>query len=213
MDRQGRTRKCYSKIRSASLMRLDKMGVYHGGDEDGDQKISELKYKPIFPLQNPTTALITRLIFQVAELFHRGEHASILAMYGTRGFIDYDYVLGGYDTEAVLRVLRTRSFLSSVRMQTEPNSVLVCDNCNIHHSDELIDMVEAAGAKMQFLAAYSPIDNSIEMAFNVFKMFWKRERWYADNMALDVRIKYCIENFYAQPEKAAVAAYEKCGYY
>ena len=152
MDRQGRTRKCYSKIRSASLMRLDKMGVYHGGDEDGDQKISELKYKPIFPLQNPTTALITRLIFQVAELFHRGEHASILALYGTRGFIDYDYVLGGYDTEAVLRV-----FENTVVPQLgsyadgEPNSVLVCDNCNIHHSDDYLENADHRINKLQHL--------------------------------------------------------------
>ena len=133
-------------------MRLDKMGVYHGGDEDGDQKISELKYKPIFPLQNPTTALITRLIFQVAELFHRGEHASILALYGTRGFIDYDYVLGGYDTEAALRVFENMVVpqLGSYA-DGEPNSVLVCDNCNIHHSDDYLENADHRINKLQHL--------------------------------------------------------------
>lgn len=152
---------------------------------------------------------------KVDEFLHRGEHVSILAMYGTTGFIDFDYVMGGYDGDDVLRVFEHMIVpqLGSYDLG-ESNSVVVCDNCGPHrmYEDALIDMVEGVGARMLFLAAYSPIDNPIEMAFNVFKQYWKRERWCA-NMPLDYRIRHCMQYCYATPEKSALAAYEKCGYH
>ena len=62
----------------------------------------------------------------MSEILHRGDHVSILALYGTTGFIDYDYVLGGYDTEAVLRVFEHMVVPQLGKYSDgEPNSVLV----------------------------------------------------------------------------------------
>ena len=70
--------------------------------------------------------------------------------------------------------------------------------------------VESAGARLVYLAAYSPIDNPIEMGFNVFKACWKREKW-LEARALEYRVRYCLENCYAHPEEAAAATYRECG--
>ena len=48
----------------------------------------------------------------------------------------------------------------------EPRSVLVLDNCRIHHNEALVDMVRAAGCLILYLPAYSPDLNPIEESFS-----------------------------------------------
>ena len=150
---------------------------------------------------------------ELRELLHRGEHISVLALFSFTGFLDFDHIVGGYSGEDVLRVFEDMVVpqLGSYDLN-ESNSVVVCDNCTAHrmYEDALIEMVESAGARLVYLAAYSPIDNPIEMGFNVFKACWKREKW-LEARAVEYRVRYCLENCYAHPEEAAAATYRECG--
>lgn len=49
------------------------------------------------------------------------------------------------------------------------NSVVVMDNCAIHHLPEVIGMIEEVGAIVHFLPPYSPDYNPIEMTFSKVK--------------------------------------------
>jgi hypothetical protein len=85
----------------------------------------------------------------------------------------------------------------------------------IHHTHlaELRRMVEEeAGAKLVFLAPYSPIDNPIEMGFNVLKACWRRHGWWLDAYPLDFKIRWCFENCYKAGGESARATYAECGY-
>ena len=55
-----------------------------------------------------------------------------------------------------------------------PHSVVVMDNCSIHHIQEAVSMIEEVGAIVQFLPPYSPDLNPIEEAFSKVKSELKK---------------------------------------
>ncbi len=95
------------------------------------------------------------------------------------------------------------------------NSILVMDNCKIHHSfiDELREMIAAVGSKILFLAPYAACEDSpIEQAFNVFKGAWRRSAPVFADAPTGERIQYCMDTCYEDPAKGAARTYLKCGY-
>ena len=48
----------------------------------------------------------------------------------------------------------------------DERSVLVLDNCRIHHNEALSELVHAAGCLLLYLPAYSPDLNPIEESFS-----------------------------------------------
>ena len=54
-----------------------------------------------------------------------------------------------------------------------PNSIVVMDNCSIHHIQETIKMINEVGALVVFLPPYSPDYNPIEEAFSKVKSLLK----------------------------------------
>ena len=50
-----------------------------------------------------------------------------------------------------------------------PNSVVIMDNCTIHHVPRITEVIEEAGSLLHFLPPYSPDLNPIELAFSKVK--------------------------------------------
>lgn len=50
-----------------------------------------------------------------------------------------------------------------------PHSVVILDNCSIHHMEETVRMIQEVGAIVHFLPPYSPGFNPIEEAFSKVK--------------------------------------------
>ena len=50
-----------------------------------------------------------------------------------------------------------------------PHSVVILDNCTIHHCEEAVQMIEEVGAIVHFLPPYSLDYNPIEEAFSKVK--------------------------------------------
>jgi len=65
------------------------------------------------------------------------------------------------------------------------NSVILLDNASIHHVDEVRDMCDAAGVRLEFLPAYSPECAPVEMVFGNLKAWMKRERDWLDSLDTD----------------------------
>ena len=53
--------------------------------------------------------------------------------------------------------------------ELRPGDVVIMDNLSSHKGPEVAALIEAAGASLMFLPAYSPDFNPIEMAFAKFK--------------------------------------------
>lgn len=147
------------------------------------------------------------------ELLDRGKHISILALYSIKGFISFDYVEGGYSAEQFMQSVEF-AIIPELNPYPGPNSILVLDNCQIHHTYEahLRHLVEGRGAKLVFLAPYCPIDNPIEFGFNSFKMYWRKHGQTLSDMELFSKIWFCMERCSENPAEAARACYAKCGY-
>ena len=56
------------------------------------------------------------------------------------------------------------------------NSILILDNCAIHKSHTLREVIEASGVLLVFLPPYSPDFNPIEESFSCVKA-WIRRNW------------------------------------
>lgn len=54
-----------------------------------------------------------------------------------------------------------------------PRSILVMDNCSIHHVQPVLDTVKQMGILVLFLPPYSPDMNPIEEMFSYIKYYLK----------------------------------------
>ena len=57
---------------------------------------------------------------------------------------------------------------------SSPKSVLVLDNCSIHHVHEVLEVFRTTGIVVMFLPPYSPDYNPVEEAFSYVKYYLKR---------------------------------------
>lgn len=53
------------------------------------------------------------------------------------------------------------------------HSVVIMDNCSVHHAARGIEMISSVGALTRFLPPYSPDLNPIEEVFSKVKSFWR----------------------------------------
>ena len=51
------------------------------------------------------------------------------------------------------------------------NSILIMDNCAIHHVDKILEELHSAGILVIFLPPYSPDVNPIELTFSYIKTY------------------------------------------
>jgi len=58
--------------------------------------------------------------------------------------------------------------------ETGSKSVVVLDNCSIHHVSKVNDLFEQAGIVVIFLPSYSPDFNVIESTFSFVKCYLKK---------------------------------------
>ena len=153
---------------------------------------------------------------ETRQFLIRGKHVSVLALYGIDGFIDFHFKEGGYKAEDFMAAVAT-SIIPHLQQWPLPRSVLVLDNCNIHkkYLEQLQGMVSARGARLLFLAPYSPVDNPIEMAFSAFKACWRRNiRWLLHTQDSSA-IKFCMGNCHKHLRgvDSHKGCYNHCGYF
>ena len=103
----------------------------------------------------------------------RGTRISAVTAMCTEGVVDYHLTTG---------TVNSHSFFDFVRGQLIPNmqpfpgdrSVLIIrDNCSVHHSEEVKDLVTDAGILLLYLPPYSPDYNPIEELFSYAKYYLK----------------------------------------
>ncbi|KAG8458681.1 hypothetical protein KFE25_008478 [Diacronema lutheri] len=162
----------------------------------------------------------------VIQVRHRGVHISILALFAQEGFISFNWVPGGYNTHAFVDAMR-QMLPQVMTPYPGPRSVLVLDNCRIHHAeraelDSILNNIDGAGGRalLLFLAPYSPIDNPIEFGFSVLKNYWRKHSVELDALDLNEAIQRCLLQCYqdgqsadaAQRNPSAAATFAHCGY-
>jgi hypothetical protein len=104
--------------------------------------------------------------------FVRGQRYSLLPAITSTGIIYCEVKKGGYDGDSFLRWLE--GLLDRMNPYPAPQSVLVLDNCRIHHVPGVSEMCAARGVKLVYLPPYSPDLNPIEECFAFVKAYIRR---------------------------------------
>ena len=104
------------------------------------------------------------------KLLVRGERVSAIACISTSGLLDVKVVQGTSDGDTFY------DFVAKCLLQNllpyngiNKHSVVIMDNCSIHHSAEIATMINQVGALLLYLPPYSPDLNAIEEDFSKVK--------------------------------------------
>ena len=104
------------------------------------------------------------------QLLVRGEHISVIAAISSQGLLDLQLCRGGVDSETFYNFITQRLFLHLFPFaNNNPHSVVILDNCSIHHTNECIRVFHELGVLVHFLPPYSPDFNPIENIFSKVK--------------------------------------------
>lgn len=95
------------------------------------------------------------------------------AMALDEGIIASRVVEGSFTRELFLKFLHD-NLLPCTNPYPAPRSIIVLDNARIHHSKEVVDLIESYGCCVEYLPPYSPDLNPIEQAWSVIKSYLRR---------------------------------------
>jgi len=148
----------------------------------------------------------------VAEIpFTRGSRVSVLAAFGSSGFIAWDSIEGTF-TRQVFHDSFLQHVFPKLNPWPLPRSIVIMDNARIHMYRGLDMLIQQAGALLFYLPPYSPQLNPIEVGFSLLK------RWIQKNAnlafqhdpkgVLDVAFVKCTE----ASNDVGTNLYDHCGY-
>lgn len=140
---------------------------------------------------------------QVTEPFHHGGNISVLSAMGLRGVCAPMTIEGAVNAE-VFALYVEHLLVPCLR----PGHIVLLDNVKFHYAPRAIELIEAAGASVVHIPAYSPDLNPIEECIakrketlRSFKARTKRKLYHALAKALAVVTEGDIRGWF-----------EHCGY-
>jgi transposase len=101
---------------------------------------------------------------ETVEPFNRGQNISTIAAMGLRGVCAPMSIEGAINTEVF--DLYVEHMLVPV---LQPGDIVLLDNVKFHYSERAISLIEAAGAEVLHIPAYSPDYNPIEECISKIK--------------------------------------------
>ena len=101
----------------------------------------------------------------------RGEHISVIAAMGVEGVLCMKMVRGSVTGDIFLSFIEKELLPTLMTFNgVNPNSVVIMDNCSVHHVSGVANVIEEMGALVHYLPPYSPDYNPIEMLFSKVKL-------------------------------------------
>ena len=107
------------------------------------------------------------------QLTVRGQRMSSIAAISVEGVIDVYHTTSTCTGETFYDFVRG-SIIPNMQPYPNPTSVLIIDNCSIHHVDCIRELIRDAGILLIYLPPYSPDYNPIECVFGFVKSYLKQ---------------------------------------
>ena len=90
------------------------------------------------------------------------------------GLLDVQTIIGTSDGDTFYKFVHTHLLPHLMPFNgTNPHSIVILDNCSIHHVPEVVKAVQDVGSLLIFLPPYSPDLNPIEELFSKVKKVMK----------------------------------------
>jgi len=142
--------------------------------------------------------------------FIRGQRYLVLPALTSEGYIALDIFEGSVNRERFIRFLEEQ-LAPQLTPYPGPRSVVVLDNCAIHHDEEIRRIiVEECGARLIYLPPYSPDFNPIEQSFHTIKAWLRRHE--AEAVNPNVRPWLIHQASSSVTPEMAQGWIENCGY-
>jgi hypothetical protein len=93
---------------------------------------------------------------------NRGINRSCMAVIDINGVVAYEILLGPYNSLVFISFIR-RNLLQY--FCSNPNKILIMDNCRFHHSRKVLDFLSEHRIAIKFLPPYSPQLNPLRVSF------------------------------------------------
>lgn len=109
------------------------------------------------------------------SILHRGQRVSAIAAMCCEGVIALELQEGTFNGDKFMEFLTCILIPQMCQFDgSSPRSVLVMDNCTIHHVSPALKMLSDAGILALFLPPYSPDLNPVEELFSYVKYYLKQ---------------------------------------
>jgi len=150
----------------------------------------------------------------VAMPFVRGRRLSVLPALCVNGIICAHIIEGSFDGDSFCQFLR--DLVRNMNPYPGPQSILVLDNCSIHHVAEVEEIVDEAGVRLQYLSPYSPDYNPIEECFSWMKSHIRKHReeyQYLISLEDDIPARHFLYNMLTEVTPALAHSWLKSSGY
>jgi hypothetical protein len=147
----------------------------------------------------------------VSVPFGRGSRVSVLAAFGSKGFMGWKIIDGTF-TRQVFHDAFVENVFPLLNPWPLPHSIVVMDNARIHMYPALERVISQAGALLFYLPPYSPQLNPIELGFGLLKRWIQKHAFLAfqhnPEAVLNIAFRKCMD----PEEHNPVNLYDHCGY-
>ena len=108
------------------------------------------------------------------KLLVRGQRVSAVGILSAEGILDCHIVAGTVNADSFEEFVEQSLVRHLMPFNgVNSHSIVVLDNCSIHHVDHIVNLIESMGVLVLFLPPYSPDMMPIESAFSKVKSFLK----------------------------------------
>jgi transposase len=135
---------------------------------------------------------------------NRGKNTTLIASMTLEGAMGEAVAFEGSTKAFVFEAYVERFLAPTLR----PGQIVVMDNLSAHKTDRVRQLIEARGAELWFLPAYSPDLNPIEEAFSKIKALLKK----AAARTREALVKAMGEALLAVTPRDAAGWFAHCGY-
>ena len=105
----------------------------------------------------------------------RGQRVNAVAALSSNGIVALDLTTDTVNGDTFFDFLRGSLIQNMMPFNgTNPQSIIVMDNCSVHNVQEVKDLLWQAGIVVLFLPPYSPDLNPIEEAFSYIKGYLRK---------------------------------------
>ena len=110
------------------------------------------------------------MVPQCHRLLVRGERISVIGIMTIDGILDLKVVHGSSNGDVFLEFVENNLLPCLMPFNgRNHNSIVILDNCSIHHVAPVTDLINSVGAMVHYLPPYSPDYNPIEWCFSKAK--------------------------------------------
>ncbi len=148
---------------------------------------------------------------RIAKLLIKGKRYSAIGIMSTTALLDCYIVEGTSDGDVFYSFVQSSLLPQLMPFNGQnPNSIVIMDNCSIHHVPEVIELIQSVGALIIFLPPYSPHLMPIEECFSKVKLFLKEHEAVAQSTR-DVKLLITAAFASITPEDCTAWSRD-CGY-